>query len=227
MKEIVLLDLDDTILDFRQGERRAIAQTLTQFGLGPEPEVLERYHHINRAHWERLERGEITREEVLTGRFRTLFQELGKSVDPVACARTYEKNLSNQHDFLPGALEALESLRGSFRLFLASNGTASVQHRRLTDANLYRFFEGVFISQEIGFNKPSIEYFSGCFAKIPNFSREKAVMVGDSLTSDILGGKNAGISTVWVNPQGKPWEKIQPDYEIAGLPELEALLRRL
>jgi 2-haloacid dehalogenase len=190
--------------------------------------VLGRYHVINKWHWEQLEQGKLTREEVLQNRFGVLFEELGVAADKEACARAYEKNLSIGHFFLPGAEEAVDRLSKKYRLFLASNGTASVQHGRMTSANLYRFFEKVFVSQEIGHNKPSKAYFDGCFAQIPGFDPEKAIIVGDSLTSDILGGINAGIRTCWVNPGHAPARAdIQPDYEIEALPQLEALLEAL
>ena len=114
-----------------------------------------------------------------------------------------------------------------YRLFLASNGTASVQKGRMTSANLYRFFEKAFVSQEIGHNKPSKEYFDACFARIPGFDPEKAMIVGDSLTSDIKGGINAGIKTVWVNPGHKVSGDIKPDHEIEALSQLEGLLEEL
>ena len=136
-------------------------------------------------------------------------------------------HLSQGHYFLPGAEEAVEALSKKYRLFLASNGTASVQHGRMTSANLYRFFEKAFVSQDIGHNKPSPAYFEACFAQIPGFCREKAMMVGDSLTSDIKGGIQAGLKTVWVNPGHKSCGDIRPDYEIEALSQLEELLEKL
>ena len=191
MMEFLFLDLDDTILDFHKAERIALSKTLRDFGLDPTEEVLARYHIINKQHWERLERGELTRDQVQEGRFRTLFAELSHPVDAVAVTRAYEKNLGIGHYFLPGAQEAVERLSRKYRLFLASNGTASVQHSRLTSAGLYPYFEKVFVSQEVGHNKPSREYFDACFSQIPGFDVGKALMVGDSLTSDIKGGINA------------------------------------
>lgn len=225
--EFLFLDLDDTILDFHRAERIAIGKTIRDFGVEPTEDVLGRYHLINKAHWEKLERGELTRAEVLVNRFAVLFEELGVTVDPTQCARTYEKNLAMGHYFLPGAEEAVKSLHKKYRLYLASNGTATVQHNRLLSAGLYPYFEKVFISQNIGYNKPSREYFEACFAEIPDFNPARAIMVGDSLTSDILGGKNAGLPTVWVNPEGKKSGDIRPDYEIGSLAELEGLLERL
>ncbi len=228
MIEFLFLDLDDTILDFKKAEKLAISKTIGSFGVTVTEEILARYHVINKAHWERLERGELTREQVLVNRFGVLFQELGVEVDPTLCARAYEKNLSVGHYFLPGAEEAVERLSKKYRLFLASNGTASVQKGRMTSANLYRFFEKVFVSQEIGFNKPAKAYFDACFAQIPNFHPERAMIVGDSLSSDILGGINAGIRTCWVNPNhAVAPEHIRPDFEIERLSQLEGLLQTL
>ena len=228
MIEFLFLDLDDTILDFHKAEKIAITKTIGDFGITVTEEVLSTYSAINKAHWEMLERGELTREQVLTQRFAVLFERFGLTVDAVACARAYEKNLSIGHYFLPGAEEAVDALSKKYRLFLASNGTASVQKGRMTSANLYRFFEKVFVSQEIGYNKPSKAYFDSCFAQIPGFDPNKAMIVGDSLTSDILGGINAGIATCWVNPKGLPGRAdIPADYEIKALSELEMLLEQL
>ena len=227
MIEYLLLDLDDTILDFHKAERIAISQTVREFGVEPTDAVLNRYHEINKWHWQQLELGTMTRAEILVNRFAVLFRELGEEVDAAACARVYEKNLSMGHYFLPGAEETVAYLSKKYRLFLVSNGTASVQKGRMTSANLYRFFETVFVSQEIGHNKPSKAYFDACFAAIPDFDPSKAIIVGDSLSSDIQGGINAGIKTVWVNPDHKPCGNIKPDYEIEALHQLPALLEKL
>ena len=228
MFEYLFLDLDDTILDFQKAEHVALSKTLESFGLNPTQEVLTRYNKINKAHWEALERKEMTRDQVLLGRFQMLFREFSVDADPEKVARSYEHNLGIGHWFLPGAEEAVTALSKKYKLYLASNGTASVQKGRMTSANLYRFFEKVFVSQEIGANKPSTEYFERCFAQIPGFDKAKAIIVGDSLTSDILGGQNAGIATCWVNPSHKAGRAdIRVDYEIEALSQLEALLERL
>ena len=227
MIEFLLLDLDDTILDFHKAERIALSKTFRDFGLEPREEVLELYHKINKWHWEQLELGVMTRDQVLVGRFDRLFQELGMEVDAAACMKRYEHNLSTGHYFLPGAEEAVKRLHEKYRLFLVSNGTATVQQGRLTSAGLYPYFEQVFISQEIGFNKPDKAFFDRCFDRISGFAPDRALMVGDSLTSDIKGGVNAGLTTVWVNPEHKDCGDIHPDYEIERLYQLEALLEEL
>lgn len=228
MIKFLFLDLDDTILDFHKAERLAIAKTFRSFGLEPTDAVLARYHEINRLHWERLERQELTRPQVLVGRFECLFSEMGMPVDASAVAAAYEHNLGIGHYFLPGAEEAVKRLSQKYPLYLASNGTASVQHGRLTSAGLYPLFREVFISQEIGHNKPSMEYFDACFSRIPGFDPEKAMMVGDSLTSDILGGIRSGMKTCWVNPSHAPSRPdIRADFEIESITQLEALLETL
>ena len=227
MIEFLFLDLDDTILDFHKAERIAISKTIRDFGVEPTEVILAMYHTINKWHWEQLELGKLTRAEVLVKRFGVLFEKLGVAVDAEKCAKVYEGNLSQGHYFLPGAEEAVKALHKKYRLFLASNGTACVQHGRMTSAGLYPYFEQVFVSQEIGHNKPSREYFEGCFARIEGFDPAKTMIVGDSLTSDIKGGLNAGIKTVWVNPEHKSCGDIVPHYEIEALSQLEALLEEL
>ena len=228
MVEFLFLDLDDTILDFHKAERIAVSKSFQEFGIEPTEEVLSRYKAINIACWQKLERGELTRAEVLINRFQILFEEYGVSCDAAAVARSYEDNLSIGHYFLPGAEEAVERLSKKYRLFLASNGTAKVQAGRMTSANLYRFFEKVFVSEEMGHNKPSRQYFDLAFAQIPGFDPCKAMIAGDSLTSDIKGGINAGIRTCWVNPQHLSADpEIPADFEIESLSQLEALLETL
>lgn len=227
MIEFLFLDLDDTVFDFHKAERVALSKTIQDFGVEPTEEILTLYHKINKWHWQQLELGKITRERLLVERFGVLFQQLGHPVDPESCAQVYEKNLSTGHWYLPGAEQALQSLKKTYKLYLVSNGTARVQHGRMKSANLYQYFEDIFISQEIGVNKPDKRFFDACFARVPGFSPEKSLMVGDSLTSDIQGGINAGIKTVWVNPTHQKADAIVPDYEIEGIWQLEKLLEEL
>ena len=225
MFEILLIDLDDTILDFKKQEYVAIRKTLADAGLEPTQEVCARYSQINDWHWKQLEKGTITRDEVLHGRFRVLFAEMGVDADPVATAHAYMENLGSGHYFLPGAAAAIASLSRKYRMFLASNGTSVVQRRRIESAGLEQIVEGIFISQDVGVNKPGKGFFDYCFAHIPDFDIQKVLMVGDSLSSDILGGQNAGIPTCWVAPKEKTCTlQQQPTYRIESITELENLL---
>mgnify|MGYP003295243200 CR=1 FL=1 len=227
MIKYLFLDLDNTILDFNKAESIAIRRTMAAYGADPTDANAARYSQVNDLHWKALERGEMTREQVLKGRFAMFFGELGIAVDPAAVAKTYETFLSQGHFFMPGAEETVkQKLFGKYKLYLASNGTAVVQKGRMTSADLYPYFEESFVSQELGHNKPSKEYFDAAFARIPGFDPKKAMIVGDSLTSDIQGGINAGMLTCWVNPNHKEG-RIKPDYEIESLTQLEKLLEKL
>ena len=228
MVEFVLLDLDDTILDFRWAEHQAITRTLSAFGIEPREETCELYRKINLDYWGRLERKEITQEQLKPGRFTDLLRLLGRTGDAAAMGEQYLLYLAEGYCFLPGALETLQLLKKKYRLFLVSNGNPPVQHSRLESAGIAGYFEKLFISMEIGHNKPSLEFFHHCFSQIPGFDPEKAIIVGDSLSSDIQGGINAGITTCWVNPRHRPlWKNIVPDYEIETLPQLLPILDTL
>lgn len=227
-KIYVLLDLDDTILDFKKAEKIAVSKTFRGIGIEPTDAVVERYSEINVGQWEKLELGIITREEVLSSRFDMLFEELGVDYSGYEAQLTYEKLLEIGHYFMPGAEEMLNTLYEKYDLYIVSNGTASVQYSRLASAGISHMFKGIFISEHMGTQKPSKEFFEKCFAAIPGFDREKAIVVGDSLTSDIRGGINAGIMTCWYNPQNKaPRADIVPDYTITELSELSDLIEKI
>ena len=228
MIEFLLLDLDDTILDFHQSEYVAIRKTLSAFGIDPTDQVCDLYSRINLAHWKALERKEITRERLEVSRFEQLFAQLQIQVDAAACGRLYYENLSAGHYFLEGAREAVERLSKKYRLYMVTNGTSKVQHRRIAGSGIAPLFRGIFISQEIGADKPDKMFFDHAFARIPGFDPKKAMIVGDSLSSDMQGGKNAGIATCWINPKHKkPPEHLMPDYELESITQLEALLQDL
>lgn len=224
----VLLDIDDTILDFKKAEAIAIRKTFSTMGIPVDDALIARYSEINQRQWERLERGELTREQVLVERFNILFEEIGVKAPAEMAQATYEYLLGIGHYFIEGAPELLESLYGKYDLYVVSNGTANVQDRRLKSADIVRYFKGIFISERVGYNKPSREFFDTAFAGEKDFDRSCAILVGDSLTSDILGGINAGVKTCWFNPNNKaPRADIVPDYEIKSLSELPELLEKI
>lgn len=228
MIKFVFLDLDDTLLDFHLAERIALKATFDTVGVPSDDKVLARYSEINRSCWQRLERGEWTRTRVLVGRFRLLFDELGIFADPEMTQQIYEDRLCIGHYFMPGAMDMLNALFGKYKLYITSNGTARVQDSRIASANIARYFDGIFISQRVGADKPSRRFFDTVFSAIDGFARDDAVILGDSLTSDILGGLNAGIRTVYYNPRGKaPRADITPDHEIRVLSEFPELLKKM
>ena len=224
----IFLDLDNTILDFTMAQRCALSRTLSERGIEPTEDVLQRYDELNIYCWEQLEDGAMTRDEVLRRRFELLFEELGLSLSGQEATERYEGQLHFDHWFIPGAEELLKTLAPVHDLYLASNGVASVQHSRIASAGIEPYFKGIFISEELGAVKPQREFFEACFARIPGFDPARALMVGDSLTSDIRGGINAGIRTCWLNYNNKPGrEDIRPDYEIHAITELPALIESL
>lgn len=227
-RPILLIDLDNTILDFNAAERCALTRALTALGVSVDDELLRRYHVINMRHWEMLENGLLTREEVLVKRFDALFLERGVKADAFETRRLYEEMLAEGHWFIPGAEALLEALYGKYRLFICSNGVGSVQDGRIASAGIGAYYEDIFISERIGGNKPERAFFDACFARIPGFSREMTLILGDSLSSDIRGGVNAGIRTCWFNPQGREDPgPVYPDWEIRSLADFPPLLERV
>lgn len=224
----VLFDLDDTLFDFHKAEKIALTKTLVHFGIDPTEETLALYSTINAAHWKRLELGEISREEVKVGRYRELFKTIGVECDPVKATAYYESMLAIGHYFMPGAPELLEELYRKYRLYIVSNGTAKVQEGRIGSSGIAKCMDGIFISQILGANKPDKQFFDICFAEIPDFSLSETVIIGDSLSSDIKGGINAGITTVWFNPKRiENDNNIKPDYTIKELSEVPGLLSQI
>lgn len=224
----VLFDLDDTLFDFHKAEKIALTKTLVHFGIDPTEETLALYSTINAAHWKRLELGEISREEVKVGRYRELFETIGVECDPVKATAYYESMLAIGHYFMPGAPELLGELYRKYRLYIVSNGTAKVQEGRIGSSGITKYMDGIFISQILGANKPDKQFFDICFAEIPDFSLSETVIIGDSLSSDIKGGINAGITTVWFNPKGIENDNdIKPDYTIKELSEVPGLLSQI
>ena len=229
MVKDVLFDLDDTLFDFHADERVALERALSEVGVPFTDEVRGRYSVINEAQWKALERGEISREQVKKRRFELLFEELQKPLEQgMQVAESYPKYLAETFHYMPGAPELLELLYGNYRMFLVSNGNLSVQEGRLAKSGIGRYFEGIYISEVLGAEKPSKLFFDRAFSDVEDFDPAQAVIVGDSLTSDMQGGIAAGIHTIWFNPYKKAAHPdIKVDYEIAKLRELPELLQKL
>lgn len=221
-------DIDDTLLDFKRGEATAIRQTLSHIGVEPTEETVRLYSEINESLWKRLERGEITRDKILVGRFEMLFSAIGHAGDASSTQDLYFSYLGQQHDYVDDAEAVLDALRGRYRMIAVSNGTTVIQSKRLAASGADRYFDRIFLSQEIGAEKPSAAFFDACFAALPDVRRDEVLIIGDSLTSDMCGGETAGLHTCWFNPHGKSNQAgVRVDYEIAALTELLPLLKQI
>lgn len=222
---IVLFDADATLFDFKRSEYEAVKDCLAFAGLPTTDDVIEKYSEINDGYWKKLERGEVTKNELFTARWRDLIDYYGFEFDAQKIADTYPQKLAERVYLICGAEDICKKLYGKFRLYIITNGFAKIQHGRFDQSVLKKYFENIFISEEIGAEKPSIDYFNAVAAAIPDFDREKALVIGDSVTSDIKGGIAAGIDTCWFNPN----RKIAPDgmnmtYIINDLSEIENIL---
>lgn len=223
---VILWDVDDTLLDFPYAQRYALTKCFRTAGLEITGEQIERYSKINDNYWKRLELGEITKKELMTGRFIALFSEYGiTGIDLEAFCREYQETLGSVFSFRDDSLTICKSLRENFRQYVITNGVSSSQRNKLKLSGLSEVMDGIFISEEVGYHKPQKEFFDYCLEQIQEKDTSKILIVGDSLTSDIRGGIQAGIPACWYRPEGEkndtPWK---PDYEISDLHEIYHIL---
>lgn len=211
--DIVLFDADGTLLDFHRSEREAVKEALAMSGIDADGDMIQKYSEINDGLWKMLERKEIERSVLLYHRFELFCEHYGYSADAKKIAVDYMNTLSTKAYFLNGAEELLESLFGKVKMYIVTNGMEFIQRERYARTGMDKYFDGLFISEAIGFNKPDVRYFEYVADCIEGFDSSRAVIVGDSLTSDIKGGINAGIDTCWYNPERKEnGGDILPDF---------------
>ena len=227
MIKVILWDVDGTLLDFKQAEYAAIKKCFEIFELGKcTDEMIARYSAINRNYWEKLERGEITKQEVLVNRFAEFFEKENIKTD---CAPVfnmeYQRWLGETICFCDNSYELLQSLKGRVKLYAVTNGTKAAQDRKLQKSGLIDIFDGVFISEVVGIEKPGIGFFEYVWEKIGTYEKEEIMIVGDSLTSDMQGGNNAGIVCCWYNPKGMGNNTdLKIEYEIDDLQKIVGIL---
>ena len=219
--EILLFDADGTLLDFDRAEEEAFKQVLEKYGFPPEKRYVDEYHRINRECWEAFEEGRMERNDVLTVRFERFFAGHDREIDGREAENCYRALLGNGAYLIDGALEILEELKRRYDLYIVTNGVADTQRKRLADSGLAPYFKDVFISEDAGSQKPQREFFEYCFSRIPDARPERMLIIGDSLTSDMQGGVNAGIDTCWLNPGfEKNKRNLSLTWEIRDLKEL-------
>lgn len=216
---IVLLDVDDTLLDFQAAEACALRDTLTARNIPATEEQVALYSRVNRSWWEKFERGECEKSDLLWMRFAEFFSLLGVDFDPRAAQHDYHENLGNYAFLIPGAEQLCRELKNrGHRLYVVTNGTAHIQHRRFGASGLEGYMDGIFISEEMGTQKPAPEFFDKVFSALDRSEKDRCIILGDSQSSDMQGGKSAGIATCWYNPKGEV-KKGDWDFEIGSLEE--------
>ena len=228
MIKVLLWDIDATLLDFLAAEKAAIRFCFKKYELGEcSDEMLGRYSVINRRYWEMLERGEMSKAEILVNRFREFFASEGIETD---CAQafnnSYQVALGDTICFRDNGYELVKKLQGKYRQFVVTNGTFVAQERKLRKSGIGELVEEAFISDLIGYEKPAVEFFDHVFAKIGQYEKDEIMIIGDSLTSDMQGGNHAGIICCWYNPNHTENTKnVRIDHEIDHLWQLEEILK--
>jgi len=223
--EYLLFDIDNTLMDFTAGEKTALFQSMEEMGVPITEADYQRYLEINRAAWARFETGELDSKAVQRVRFEDYAIHLGVPAEQgTALNARYVENLGQQAILLPGAMEMLETLSKRYKLAVATNGLTLVQRARLQKSGFLPLLGGVFISQEMGVQKPDKAYYDNIFNTFGDADHAKYLMIGDSLSADIAGGVNAGIDTCWYRPAGAGESHIRPTYTVDGFDALLELL---
>ena len=231
MPKVILLDIDDTLLSFQGYVREGMKSGFEAFGIGPyEEEMLSVFHQVNSRLWHKLEEGTLSFEELKKIRWNLVFEALGIQADGVKFEEYFRDRLFDSAIPEDGAKELLEYLKGKYILCAASNGPFLQQKNRLKIGGMEPYFSYLFISEEIGFSKPSREYFEVCLQRLnqgegTEIAPDEVVMVGDSLSSDIAGGKNYGLQTIFYNRKNQVLPReLQPDFSVKTLREIQSIL---
>ena len=219
--EHIFLDADNTLLDFDAAQEGAFKGLLSLFGVEYTDEVFARYSEINHGYWRRLELGTVTKDKLQTERFEVFFAELGLNIDGVEANDFYQKSLSEQCQHMPYAEQVCAELQKRGKLTIVTNGVGSTAYSRMSNSGLVKYMSAVVVSEVIGYAKPAREFFDAAFDIAGVKAGDRVIIVGDSLSSDIQGGINAGIDTCWFNPKGAVApEGMNITYTITDLREL-------
>ena len=218
----ILFDADNTLLDFDAAESKALAETLVQYHIEPSNETVHKYREINEALWRQLEKGQIRREKLVNERFTRFLKEIGASGNGAEMNRYYLNQLSSHPDLMAGnVLDVLHELAEVATMAIVTNGFDRVQSRRVKESGIAVYMEDVFVSERLDSEKPNRKIFDTALRTLGVENREHVLVVGDSLTSDIQGGINAGLDTCWLNrDHAENPGQVNPTYEIDQLEQL-------
>ena len=220
--KFLLFDLDHTLLDFDAAEDIALTQLLEEEGVEDIQTYKDYYVPMNKALWKDLEQKKITKAELINTRFEKLFAHFGIEKDGSYLAERYQFFLSKQGQTYLGVEDLLKNLiKQGYELYAATNGITYIQTGRLEQSGIKPYFKEIFISEQLHTQKPDALFYEKIGQQIAGFSKEKTLMIGDSLTADIQGGNNAGIDTIWYNPHHlENKTQAQPTYEVHSYKDL-------
>lgn len=205
MKDIFLVDADDTILDFHGAAAQAIRYAFSSIGVEWKEEYASVYAALNAKLWEALERKELSRDTLMETRFPQFLTHIGyTAADGVKCNKAYIEYLSTHPIYFDGAQEFLTALKKLGRVYIVTNGTSYIQKSRFKICQLERYIDGIFVSELVGYDKPAKGFSDYVYAHINNFEKSRAVWIGDSLSADIKCASDSGVDSIWFNPKGKP-----------------------
>lgn len=209
----ILLDADDTLFDFKASEHAAIIKTAEEFGFTVTIDDVARYSEINKSVWEAFEQGRYSREELQTLRFQKWFESINLAVDNRLFNISYKENLADSSILIKGALEFVKELSKLSSLYIVTNGLSVTQRKRFSNSPIAEYIKKIYISEEIGYAKPDKRYFDYILKDLGICDKSQVVIFGDSLTSDMQGGKNAGITTCRYNPKSDNKKSGLCDFE--------------
>lgn len=229
MKNIFLVDADDTILDFHGASALSIRSAFETFGIRWEERFLSVFKEINDGLWESLERKELTREELIEKRFPLYLNALGiLHINGAQFNEKYLRALATNPIYMPGAEAFLRALQSMGKIYIVTNGTQWIQNSRFDICGLWSYAEKAFISQVAGADKPSPVYTQYVVDNIENFHKENAIWIGDSLSADIRAANDADITSVWFNPHDKPLKgTVAPTYVANNFTEILNILKKI
>ena len=230
MIQTILWDIDGTILNFHRSAENSLKNTFKKFGYGEiTDELLHMYEEINDVYWCKLEKGEITKEILLVERFVEFFTKIGvETTRVVEFNQAYLNGLLDTVVFMPEAYETVKKLHPEYKQYIVTNGVKKLQRKKIAKAHIEEFFDGIFISDEIGYEKPHIEFFNYVFDRIPTKNPDEVIIIGDSLTSDIAGGIRAGIHTCWYHPSNEEnHSDVKPEFTVTSHLAFQEILKQL
>lgn len=222
MIKAVFIDIDNTLLDFGVCVENAMRFGFAERGVEFKDDMLDTFYEINNSLWQKIEKGTLTFERLLEIRWKIVFEELKIDLDGPEFEKYFRECLKESAVPMNGALELLKYLSAKYRLFAASNGPYEQQVTRLEKAGMKDFFEDIFTSGKIGFEKPNKKFFEYCFENIHDIFPDESVMLGDSLSSDMIGGHDFKMKTLWLNIKGEDKPKWVDDsvnllYEVKNI----------